>query len=444
MLVSEKHHTVRPVFRRVAGTRRLYNVHESQDSIFGSSNIRNHVEIHRRDNENSIALKLNEARRNRYTHVKFSISFYGGSHRKLINDHDDNRISSAGIAFASIANRIRRINIIEPNIQITPSPEQMHLVPLLSSYLPEARRRLNNNNIEALEFIQLRCQNTLIELSVPAFDSQMRWSIDRVDTIRRHGNAINKFTQLKALDISCFECNHWCFEVFLREILGNLKGLEAIDISQNSINIASGNIIRNTLINDKLLRLDMNYIRARVPPLHLELSAIAAGATRLVTHGLPYESLPILSIIDGCCASRTLGTVKMVYTSGYQALWGLTDYVINKFDTGELRLFEFEFGCDELTIEQEAKILRYRERNLERWTICKQLQANEVSMHDMYNVISRISWDTSIITDAMRNDNNRIQFFVVHNKKEMSTANELPKRRTRTSVRAWKSSFHAT
>jgi hypothetical protein len=134
----------------------------------------------------------------------------------------------------------------------------------------------------------------------------------------------------------------------------------------------------------------------------------------------------------------------MVYTSGYQALWGLKDYVINKFDTGELRLFEFEFGRDELTIEQEAKILWYRECNLERWTICKQLQANEVSMHDMYNVISRISWDASIITDAMRNNNNRIQFFIVHNKKEMSTAHELPKRRTQTSVRAWKSSFHAT
>jgi hypothetical protein len=107
-------------------------------------------------------------------------------------------------------------------------------------------------------------------------------------------------------------------------------------------------------------------------------------------------------------------------------------------------LFEFEFGRDELTIKQEAKILWYHERNLERWTICKQLQANKVSMHDMYNVISRISWDTSIITDAMQNDNNRIQFFIIHNKEEMSTANELPKRRTRTSVRAWKSSFHAT
>jgi hypothetical protein len=287
---------------------------------------------------------------------------------------------------------------------------------LLADELRVARHRLNNINIDVLEFIQVHCADTLIELSIASFDREMAWTTEQADIIHQHGNAISGFRQLKALDVLCFSCNHLCFEILLRVIQENMQSLEAIDISQNHINLASGNIMRDMLINGNILRLDMNYIRPVVS--RSDAEPFVAGS---IIHDMPdppYESLPILSIIQGCCQSQTVGIVKMKYVYGYDnILYNVKEYVVQKFKSGHLRLFEFAFGEDELTVEQETKILECRKRNMEWWTNARKLQANKVSTRDMYDVISSISWDTSLIKDAMACNTNGMLFFIVDNKK---------------------------
>jgi hypothetical protein len=72
--------------------------------------------------------------------------------------------------------------------------------------------------------------------------------------------------------------------------------------------------------------------------------------------------------------------------------------------------------------------------------IARRLEANNVDMIEMRGILLRIKWDTSLLYDAMRLDASRIRFFVTHNKAAHLESNEYPKRKTRTSIKAWNDS----
>ena len=87
-------------------------------------------------------------------------------------------------------------------------------------------------------------------------------------------------------------------------------------------------------------------------------------------------------------------------------------------------------------------MLECHECNLERWMIAKCLQANEINTNNMYDFISCIAWDTSLLTDAMQFNASNIQSFIVNNKKVKNAMKENPKQTTHTSLKAWRESLH--
>jgi hypothetical protein len=88
--------------------------------------------------------------------------------------------------------------------------------------------------------------------------------------------------------------------------------------------------------------------------------------------------------------------------------------------------------------EQQQAILQSWAQNLEQWTLARQLQSNKVNINDMYDVISRISWDRMLLKEAMKNNANGMFFFITDNKSARKAMKQYPKRKTRTSLRAWR------
>jgi hypothetical protein len=70
--------------------------------------------------------------------------------------------------------------------------------------------------------------------------------------------------------------------------------------------------------------------------------------------------------------------------------------------------------------------------------IARRLQANDVNMIEMPDILLRIKWDTSLVYDALRQDTSYIRSLFVRNEGAQSQIKEYPKRKTRTSLRAWK------
>ena len=86
----------------------------------------------------------------------------------------------------------------------------------------------------------------------------------------------------------------------------------------------------------------------------------------------------------------------------------ILQHVIEKFETGELKLLDIDFGYW-IDDERITTIFEYRERNCKRWENARRLQRNDViHTDDMYEVISRISWDQSLLWEAMRTNASRI------------------------------------
>jgi hypothetical protein len=446
MLVADKHRTVRRTFRRTEGRRRLYEIHESQSDVFGSSSLRNQIKILRNHDLAEVAARLDEATEDPNKNKMFCVTFCGGSHRKLLDHHDMGKtignyaISIVGTSFIRLSSRISRINIWNSNVNLEVTPADEPFVHLLRAELPVARKWQGNINLDILEFIQVHCGNTLTGLSVSAFDRGLKWSMDNEYQVERYGRAISAFGQLKSLDISHFECGPMCFEMLLRGIegrRGRTTELEALDISHNDINLGSANIIKSMLISGKMLRLDATHITARLST--FDLYRLPPTSSLVVpTPPFPVNATPIITIIDGCCQSRTIGVVRMEYIMGC-AVNSIYSAVVHSLESGKLRLFEFRFGKHELLSKEEKQtIIECRERNSERWMIARRLQANDVNMIEMPDILLRIKWDTSLVYDALRQDTSYIRSLFVRNEGAQSQIKEYPKRKTRTSLRAWK------
>jgi hypothetical protein len=96
------------------------------------------------------------------------------------------------------------------------------------------------------------------------------------------------FWALKTLDISYSRCDRWDIEELLSIVKNGIEGLEALDISGNGLSNIAACHVRDMLIEGHLVRLD-------------------ADRTQIHEYG-------ICQIIEGCCLSRTLGTVSMKST----------------------------------------------------------------------------------------------------------------------------------
>jgi hypothetical protein len=343
MLVADKHGTVHPVFHRFGGEKdavvRVYEGTNFQGIFDKYYSVRNTISFFSQDDVLQIAEALDTLLRHPNKKKTICIQFYGGSHRKLIQPHDlgENRcsysVSVAGEAFARIAKRIRRINIYQPNKAFAHTHGSERYLLRMDVYLNERNRAIVENN-NSLEFIQVVCQDTLTELAIPSFDSYLSWRITlHEDQIRRCGQTIASFHQLKSLDLSGFGSDHRCFEVLLKPIQENMKNLEAIDLSNNNINTQSGKIIHDMLVEGNLLRLDINRIRV-----HMEgMFAMFA--------------LPLFTIIQGCCKSKNIGVVKMNYAMG-TSMNEVYHNVVQNFKSGDLKLFEFQIPPEYLDGEQ--------------------------------------------------------------------------------------------
>jgi hypothetical protein len=409
--------------------------------MFGNSSLRHKIKILWNYSVEEIARLFDEAVDGPNKNKIFCVTFRGGSQRMLLQHHDlgntvgNYSISTAGRAFVRLSSRIRRINIFNPNVNLEISPVTGPFAHLRGGDLAEARKRRGNINLDCLEFIQLHCGNTLTELSIPAFDRGLEWSVVNVDDcfrVERCGRAISAFDQLKSLNISRFECGCLCFQVLLLGLTcraDHMTSLEAIDVSHNNINLECANIIKTMLMNGKILRLDASHITSRMSAFGLYRSPETSA-----------NAAPVLKIISGCCHSCTIGVVRMEHITGC-AMNIVYSSVVDNFKNGKLKLFEFKFGKNELlSREQKQTIIECRERNSERWMIAKRLEANNVNMIEMRGVILRIKWDTSLLYDAMRLDASRIRFFVTQNKAARLETTEYPKRKTRTAIKAWNDS----
>ena len=362
----------------------MYEIHESTDSFFGKHSERNCINIHNQSVP-QIVQAFDAALQDSNRKKTFSVNFIGGSHRKLIDIHDRTTIgnysvTAAGEAFGRLANRVRQIDIfnLNPRFDFIPNRDFRTFVHLrwleTSGVLPEARERPKNANIDSFEFIKLHCQNTLTEMNISSFDfnNGQFHRFQCMDQIRRFGHIISGFNRLKSLDISSFHYDEFGFALFLDTIKNNMQSLEALNLSDNIINYNSGRAIRHMLIFGNLRCLDMNLLTT--------------------------NNEAVKNIIEGCCLSHTIGIAMMENTRGTTRVSKLYDLVVNKTSSGELKVFDFRFGDDELSIEQKQKMLEFRERNSERWLIARRLEADEIHTTDKFDAISRISWDTAIRT----------------------------------------------
>jgi hypothetical protein len=436
MLVADKHHTVRPVFCRLASKKgAVHRVYEGNDNsgIFDKDyRLTNTLEFNKHSSVEDIAARFDAVLQHPNKTSTFCVRFWRGSHRKLIDSEDlfktpgTYSVSRAGQAFARIAHRIQRLEIFYTNHNLAPVPGSDQFIRRFRDVFLEVQNACINANNDTIEFISRHCRDTLTELAIPSFDCHLEWKfITHEDEIRRCGRLIARFQQLKSLKISSFSCDHNCFAVFLDSIEQHTKKLEAIDLSGNIIDRKCSETIRKMLIDGNLLRLDINHIRV-----HNDSS-------------FKIIDVPLFIIVDGCCNSRTIGVVKMRHARG-TSMEEIYDLVIASFKNGNLKLFEFCFGKTELCDTQQRTILECRARNFERWTLARRLQANEVAINEMYDVISRISWDKTVLKDAMKHNASDMLLFVAYNKSAQRAMKHCPKRKTRTSLKAWRDNCNSS
>ena len=415
MLVPQKHHTVRRKFERCSLPPCTYEVNEGLPCVFDDRSSRNHIVIGLESSPSYIASLFDSAMRDKNEDKTFCVTFHGTSlrHLAILPFADDGTIGSeysvspAGEAFCRISHRIRRINIRNPNQDYYSSTGGFLARLVLNENM---LRQMNKANNAALEFVMRHCCDTLSELKIFAFDY-----VD--DELIHFAEILCGFQALKTLDISYSSCDRWDIEELLSILKNGMEGLEALDISGNGMSNGGACHVRDMLIKGRLLRLDADH-------------------TWMHEYG-------IRQIVHGCCLSGTLGMVSMKST---RHMTDKTyDLVVEKFRTGELRLFDFRLAPNELTAGQQHTMLQCRARNYNRWVIGRRLQSGEIHATDMYHTVSEIAWDASLFVDAMRTNANDILTLVVKKKgvaeEEVRKTRTYPRRRTRTSLNAWKTAL---
>jgi hypothetical protein len=116
MLVANKHHTVRPVFCRLASKKgAVHRVYEAKDSgIFDKDyRLTNTLEFNKHSSIEDIVARFNTVLQHPNKTSTFCVRFWRGLHQKLIDSEDlfktpgTYSVSTAGQAFARIAHHIQ-------------------------------------------------------------------------------------------------------------------------------------------------------------------------------------------------------------------------------------------------------------------------------------------------------------------------------------------------